>query len=112
MSSLAWSQIPHKPSESLSSHLYAHDLIKGTALPLHLIDTTVSDHGRTRLTSWLLTQPPDPKVGTAANTLVKELAPRSLFRDRLVLEANLAGEQEPTVADWQRCSSIRQFWLD
>ena len=92
---LAWSQVPHKPSDSLPSHLYAHDLdLVGPHSLLHLIDTTVSDHGRTRLTSWLLTQPPDPKVWDTRQRLVKELAPRSLFRDRLVLEANLAGEQE------------------
>ena len=92
---LAWSQVPHKTSESLSSHLYAHDLdLVGPHSLLHLIDTTVSDYGRTRLTSWFLTQPPDPKVWDTRQRLVKELAPRSLFRDRLVLEATLAGEQE------------------
>jgi MutS domain V len=92
---LAWSQIPQKPTDSLPSHLYAHDLdLVGPHSLLHLIDTTVSDHGRTRLTSWLLTQPPDAKVWDTRQRLIKELAPRSLFRDRLVLEANLAGEQE------------------
>jgi hypothetical protein len=92
---LAWSQIPQKQTEPLGSHLYAHDLdLAGPHSLLHLLDTTVSDQGRTRLTSWLLTQPPDPAVWSTRRHLVKELCARSLFRDRLVLEAQLAGEQE------------------
>jgi MutS-like protein len=92
---LDWSKIPHKPWEQSSSHLYAQDLdLTGPHSLLHLIDHTVSDQGRGRLTSWLLTQPPDQKTWEVRQRLVKELAPRSLFRDRLVLEAQLADEQE------------------
>jgi hypothetical protein len=92
---LAWSQIPQKSTDPLPTHLYAHDLdLTGPHSLLHLLDNTVSDHGRTRLTSWLLTQPPDARVWGTRQTLVKELSPRSLFRDRLALEAQLAGEQE------------------
>jgi hypothetical protein len=92
---LAWSQIPQKPLDPLSSHVYAQDLdLAGPHSLLHLLDNTVSDHGRTRLSSWLLTQPPDPRIWDARQSLVKELSPRSLFRDRLALEAQLAGEQE------------------
>jgi MutS domain V len=92
---LAWSQIPGKPVEPFATHLYAQDLdIAGPHSLLHLVDTTVSDQGRTRLSSWLLTQPPDARIWDARQRLIKELCPRSLFRDRLVLEAQLAGEQE------------------
>ncbi|HKY72275.1 MAG TPA: hypothetical protein VJL88_10180 [Nitrospira sp.] len=92
---LAWSQIPHKPSEPFETHVYAQDLdVAGPHSLLHLLDTTVSDQGRTRLNTWLLTQPPDARVWETRQSLVKELCPRSLFRDRLVLEAQLAGDQE------------------
>jgi hypothetical protein len=92
---LAWTQIPYKPTEPFATHVYAQDLdIAGPHSLLHLIDTTVSDQGRTRLTSWLLTQPPEARIWATRQALVKELRPHSLFRDRLMLEAQLAGEQE------------------
>ena len=92
---LAWSQIPYRPAEPFPTHLYAQDLdVTGPHSLLHLLDTTVSDQGRTRLTSWFLTQPPESRVWDSRQAFVKELCPRSLFRDRLVLEAHLAGEQE------------------
>ncbi|WP_455377278.1 MutS-related protein [Petrachloros mirabilis] len=92
---LDWSQIPLKTSNTPPSHLYAQDLdLIGPHSLLHLLDNTVSDQGHARLTSWLLTQPPMPAIWEARQRLVKELTPRSLFRDRLFLEAHLAGEQE------------------
>lgn len=92
---LAWSQIPLRPTEPFGTHLYAQDLdVAGAHSLLQLLDTTVSDQGRSRLTLWLLTQPPDAHVWETRQALVKELCPQSLFRDRLVLEAQLAGEQE------------------
>src|SRR5262245_61820159 len=79
---LDWSKIPTKPWEQASSHLYAQDLdLTGSHSLLHLVDYTVSDQGRGRLTSWLLTQPPDQKVWEARQRLVRELCPRSLFRE-------------------------------
>jgi len=92
---LDWLNIPVRALEEPPAHLYAHDLdLIGPHSLLHLLDSTVSDKGRTRLTSWLLEQPPDPTIWETRQRLVRELTPRSLFRDRLVLEAQLAGEQE------------------
>lgn len=92
---LDWPNITQKPTEPPSSHLYAQDLdLAGPHSLLHLLDNTVSDHGRTRLTAWLLAQPPTPIEWETRQRLVKELTRRSLFRDRLVLAAQLAGEQE------------------
>lgn len=92
---LDWAAIPPRPGEQPTSHVYANDLdLVGPHSLTHLLDTTVSDHGRERLHQWLLTQPPEPVAWAARQELVKELAPRALFRDRLVLEAHLAGEQE------------------
>ena len=49
---LTWTAIPLRTSEREESHLYANDLdIAGPHSLLHLVDTTVSDHGRTRLTA-------------------------------------------------------------
>ena len=92
---LDWPQIPHRHSEAPPGHLYAKDLdLAGPHSLLHLLDTTVSDHGHARLASWLLTQPPAHDMWAQRQRLAKELAHRPLFRDRLTLQARLAGEQE------------------
>jgi hypothetical protein len=92
---LNWAAIPLRTTERLESHPYANDLdLVGIHSLLHLIDSTVSDFGRDRLSSWLLTQPPPSAQWEARRSLIRELTPCSLFRDRLVLEARLAGEQE------------------
>ena len=92
---LDWALIPPRPGETPKSHPYASDLdIFGSHSLTHLLDTTVSDHGRERLHRWLLDQPTPPAQWQTRQSLVKELTPRSLFRDRLTLEATLTGEQE------------------
>jgi len=92
---LDWSAIPLPPGARPESHGYANDLdLVGPRSLLHLLDTTVSDHGRDRLASWLLTQPPAEVQWETRRRLVQELTPRSLFRDRLVLASRLTGEQE------------------
>ncbi len=92
---LDWTAIPARPGEAPTSHPYAIDLdLFGAHSLAHLLDTTVSDHGRERLHRWLLNQPPPLAQWQTRQSLVKELAPRSLFRDRLTLEARLTGEQE------------------
>jgi len=92
---LDWPHIPARPSSAPEHHPYAKDLdLVGPHSLLHLIDTTVSSHGQARLASWLLEQPPGPDQWLLRRRLVQELIPRSLFRDRLGLEAQLIGEQE------------------
>ncbi|BFU90560.1 MAG: putative DNA mismatch repair protein, MutS family [Nitrospira sp.] len=92
---LDWAAIAPRPGEAPKSHPYATDLdLFGAHSLTHLLDTTVSDHGRERLQSWLLEQPPTPSHWYARQSLVKELASRSLFRDRLALVAKLTGNQE------------------
>jgi len=92
---LDWPNIPVRTWKLPASHLYANDLdLVGPHSLLHLLDNSLSDQGRDRITSWLLDQPPDPTTWETRHRLVKELATRSLFRDRLCLEAQLAGEQE------------------
>lgn len=92
---LDWAAIPPRPGAAPKSHPYAADLdLFGTHSLVHLLDTTVSDHGRERLHGWLLDQPPLPSQWRARQSLVRELASRPLFRDRLALEAKLTGDQE------------------
>ncbi|HJT20230.1 MAG TPA: MutS family DNA mismatch repair protein [Nitrospira sp.] len=92
---LNWPAMPTHAGTSTGSHLYADDLdLLGPHSLLQLLDTTVSDHGRARLTDWLLIQPPQPNEWNLRRRLVRELVPRSLFRDGVVLRARLAGDQE------------------
>jgi len=92
---LNWDDIPARTSVAPAHHLYAKDLdLVGNHSLLHLIDTTVSSNGQARLESWLLNQPPSLDQWTSRRRLIRELTAQSLFRDRLVLEARLVGEEE------------------
>ncbi len=92
---LNWTAIPVRAGEPPAAHPYARDLdLFGPHSLTHLLDTTVSDQGRECLHAWLLEQPPAPAAWENRQHLVRELAARSLFRDRLALEARLTGEQE------------------
>ncbi|MDH5640602.1 MAG: MutS family DNA mismatch repair protein [Nitrospira sp.] len=107
---LDWPIIPPRQSEAPPDHLYAKDLdLAGPHSLLHLLDTTVSDHGHARLASWLLTQPPASDVWNRRQRLAKELAPRPLFRDRLTLHARLAGDQE---INGRRLAAVLHHHLD
>ncbi len=95
---LDWEQIPPRRTPSPATHPYAADLdITGPHSLLHLLDRTLSSAGRERLAWWLLQQtgpPPDRTSWLARQALVRELAGLPLFRDRLVLEASLAGKDD------------------
>jgi uncharacterized membrane protein len=92
---LNWDSIQARASVSPPDHLYAKDLdLVGSHSLLHLLDTTLSSNGRDRLEAWLLRQPPSFDEWTTRRRLIRELTTQSLFRDRLVLEAQLIGEQE------------------
>lgn len=92
---LDWDNIPPRSSSVPAHHPYAKDVdLVGPHSLLHLLDTTVSSNGRARLETWLLEQPPALDQWTDRRRLIQEFASQSLFRDRLVLEAQLIGEQE------------------
>lgn len=92
---LDWSKIPARSFAPVESHPYAMDLdLLGRHSLLQLIDTTVSSQGRDRLTSWFLTQPPQPDHWKTRQALIKELTPRSLLRDRVVLDALLIDRRD------------------
>lgn len=107
---LDWGRLPERIYAGPDHHLYAKDLdLVGPHSLSQLLDTTVSSHGRERLASWLLTQPPAPHAWTERQSLVRTLTPRSLFRDRLALEARLLGEQE---IDGHRLAAVLQHRLE
>ncbi len=92
---LDWGRIPARSFAPAESHAYAKDLdLLGPHSLLHLIDTTVSTQGRNRLVSWFLAQPPIPDQWKTRHALIKELTPRSLLRDRVVLEALLIDRRD------------------
>ncbi|HXF91288.1 MAG TPA: hypothetical protein VNK46_00920 [Nitrospiraceae bacterium] len=92
---LDWDKIPARPTPPIDQHPYALDLdLIGPHSLLHLLDTTVSSNGRERLSAWLLSQPFDPAGLVTRQRLVGELASLSLFRDRVVLEAKLVGDDK------------------
>ncbi len=92
---LEWDKIPARPTLPITQHPYALDLdLVGPHSLLQLLDTTVSSNGRERLSAWLLSQPFDPAAWRNRQALTRELTSRSLFRDRLVLEAKLVGDDE------------------
>jgi hypothetical protein len=103
---LDWEQIPEKSHGAHPRHPFAKDLdLLGPHSLLQLLDTTVSSNGRERLADWLLMQPPEARVWAERQTLIRELAPRSRFRDRLILTARLLDEQE---INGQRLAAVLQ----
>jgi len=92
---LDWNALSSRSTSAPDQHPYAADLdITGHYSLLRLLDTSVSSNGRERLASWLLDQPSDAGRWQNRQALVRELAGLPLLRDRLVLEASLAGEAE------------------
>jgi hypothetical protein len=86
---LDWASIPLVDHPAPDGHPYAVDLdITGTHSLLRWLDTTVSTTGRTELRRWLLS--PDPEGFEERRALIREIAPLSLFRDRIALEAALS----------------------
>ncbi len=92
---LDWPLIPLRSAVIPEGHGYARDLdVAGPRSLLHLIDTTMSSQGRDRLRSWLLEQPAPIESWMDRQALVRELAPLSLLRDRLAVEAQTVDEAD------------------
>lgn len=71
-----------------------------------LLDTTVTISAGLRLRAWLTAPRPDPDCIAARQALVKELSPRPLFRDKLILEARLTARSDDK---WS--ADALQTWL-
>lgn len=106
---LNWEQIPpsfgHQPQ---ADHPFESDLDLVGRCSLHqLVDTAVSYEGSQRLRDWLTAPVPDPEQTWRRQQLVRELTPLSLFRDKLALNAIVAGGAGST---WR--SSRLVSWLE
>lgn len=90
---LDWRSLPNRPSEEVfSHHPYALDLdLVGTHSLIRLLDTTVSTRGRRDLTESLLFPKLDSAVLAEKQRLVRDLIPRSLLRDRILLQTGEIG---------------------
>ncbi len=102
---LDWEKLPVPPVESPGSkHPFALDLDLIGKNSLHqLMDTSVSFEGSQRLADWLLAPAPDYSQIQHRQSLVRELIPMSLFREKLILAAQLVSEKrwhgQPLI-DW------------
>jgi hypothetical protein len=107
---LSWDDIPLRPVAVPERHGYATDLdLAGPHSLLHLINTTISSQGQERLTSWFFDQPPQSTQWAHRQALIRELAPLSLLRDRLSLEAQAVDDAD---IDGRRLLAVLQKRVD
>lgn len=94
---LDWSSIPPAREAVVSEHHpYAYDLdIVGPFSLLRLLDATVSTRGHTYLSSALLLPGRISANLEHRQKLVRELVPRSLLRDKIILEAKTISGDDP-----------------
>lgn len=90
---------PHIPSLTRPAprpeHPFETDLDLVGERSLHrLLDTTVSRESSQRLRDWLTDPAPDLARTRHRQQLVRELAPRHLFRDKLILNATVATDSQ------------------
>jgi hypothetical protein len=88
---LDWARIPPSPAvPSDIGHAFANDLNLIGERSLHqLLDTAISRQGSARLRAWLLHPLTAPEQVRARQSLVRELMPLVMFRDRLTLHGAL-----------------------
>lgn len=96
---LDWERIP--PGESRPENALELDLDLVGSFSLHrLIDTSVSQGGSRRLRKWLSDRSSHPNESLERQSIVRELAPLPLFRDKLILRGRLlANDRVGPVSD-------------
>jgi hypothetical protein len=95
---LDWDRIPstfgYRPQ---ADHPFEADLdVVGRRSLYLLLDTAVSYEGSQRLRTWLTAPKPDPTQTLNRQKLARELAPRYMFRDRLIMCGTLAAGTHKT----------------
>ncbi len=91
---LDWDNIPsvYTPGPQ-ANHPFETDLdITGARSVQQLLNTAISHEGKQRLQSWLLNTVPNLATIRHRQTLVHELAPMTIFRDKLTLKSVLAAK--------------------
>lgn len=99
---LHWATIPPaRQSQPHYEHPFEADLDLVGPRSLHrLLDNTVTQEGSQRLRDWLTATPPTQEALLHRQTLVRELIPRSHFRNKLQLYGELLlGGREPWRAE-------------
>lgn len=89
---LDWNAIPPEQIQEHSpDHPFEIDLdIVGDRSLHRLLSTAISDEGSRRLANWLLNTRPDRAAIANRQALVQELAPMTIFRDKLLFQSLLS----------------------
>ena len=105
-----WAAIPAPAAaEGEPGHPFASDLnLIGRHSLLQLLDTTMSRGGIERLRSWLLYPTLDRERVLERQAMVREIAPLSVFRDRLTLHEARAAQQPEARWEGEQVSN----WLE
>jgi ABC-type multidrug transport system fused ATPase/permease subunit len=90
-----WKNIPYKNSGELNrEHPFGSDLeITGKNSLHQLIDVSTSNEGSKKLKEWLLTKISSEDIILERQKIVKELIPLQHFRNKLILNSNLATQK-------------------
>jgi len=107
---LDWEHIPPVSSNGIrTEHPFEIDLDISGRHSLHqLLNTAVTPDGSQRLREWLLSTCPDPATIAARQALVRELAPLTIFRDKLLMKYLLAAHNQ--ASQWEGKRLL--LWLD
>ncbi len=107
---LDWDGIPpvHSP-EPRADHPFEIDLdITGRRSLHQLVNTATSMEGRQRLRDWFLDTLPDLQAIRKRQALIQELAPLTIFRDKLLMKSMLATKN--VAESWERKKLLN--WLN
>jgi MutS domain V len=107
---LDWEALPAAfAANPMVDHPFELDLdIMGSRSLHHLLSTAVSREGSQRLLDWLLSTTPDLQEIRRRQTLVRELTPLTLFRDKLLMNSLLASRRASEQLEGKRLL----HWLD
>ncbi len=101
---LDWSSIPPEPfSEPPENHPFASDLdITGKHSLHRLINTAVLSEGSQRLQDWLLNTIPDLPSIRKRQSILKELTPLTIFRDKLLMKSLLSSKNASSTGEREK----------
>jgi len=101
---LDWSSIPPEPfTEPPENHPFALDLdITGKHSLHRLLNTAVLSEGSQRLQDWLLNTTPDLQVIRKRQSIIQELTPLTIFRDKLLMKSLLSSKNASNTGEREK----------